>query len=126
MDNAIDATLDVGRSQVETQRRWLARLAPDRQVQNARQRVDDLTGRMALHWRHLVQRRRDQLDAQRRALQAANPDAILQRGYAIVTRGDGQRVTSVAHAAEGSRVQITLRDGQLIADVRERKAESEQ
>jgi exodeoxyribonuclease VII large subunit len=121
LDNAIDGTLDADRRQIETQRRWLARLSPDRQVQNARQRIDDLTARMALHWRHQVQRRRDQLDGQRRALQAANPDAILQRGYAIVTRGDGQRVTSVAQAAEGSRVQITLRDGRLIADVRERR-----
>ena len=123
LDNAVGATLDASRSQVETQRRWLARLSPDRQVQNARQRIDDLTGRMALHWRHQAQRRRDQLDAQRRALQAANPEAILQRGYAIVTRGDGQRVTSVAQAAEGARVQITLRDGRLVADVRERSAE---
>jgi len=40
---------------------------------------------------------------------------------AIVTRSDGQRVTSAQHAAEGTLVQITLHDGRLVAQVRERE-----
>jgi exodeoxyribonuclease VII large subunit len=121
LDGAMGVILDDDRSQVNGQIRLLARLSPDRSIQNARQRVDDLTGRMAIHIQHDLARRRDRLAAQRRALDSASPAAILKRGYAIVTRSDGQRVTSVQHAAEGSRVRITLHDGQLTADVRERE-----
>jgi exodeoxyribonuclease VII large subunit len=101
--------------------RWLARLSPEKQVQNARQRVDDLTGRMMMRLQHRLTRRRDRLAAQTRALEAANPAAILRRGYAMVSRSDGQRVTSAQHAAEGTLVQIKLHDGRLIATVRQRE-----
>jgi exodeoxyribonuclease VII large subunit len=121
LNGAITARLEDDRSQVNGQVRLLARLSPDRYIENARQRVDDLAGRLALHVQHDLARRRDRLAAQARALASASPTAILGRGYAIVTRSDGQRVTSVQHAAEGSRVQITLHDGRLTADVRERE-----
>jgi exodeoxyribonuclease VII large subunit len=121
LNGAMSARLDDDRGQVNGQLRLLARLSPDRQINNARQRVDDLAGRLALHVRRGLERRRDRWAAQVRALDSANPTAILSRGYAIVTRSDGQRVTSAHHAAEGTLVQITLRDGWLTAQVRERE-----
>ncbi len=121
MNSAINTRLDDQRSQVNGQLRLLARLSPDRSIENARQRVDDLAARLALHVQHHLARRRDRLAAQARALTSASPTAILKRGYAIVTRSDGQRVTSAQHAAEGTLVQITLHDGRLVAQVRERE-----
>ena len=91
------------------------------QIQNARQRIDDLTGRMTQQLHRALERRRDRLDAQMRALDAANPAALLRRGYAMVTRSDGQRVTSIQHAAEGTNVQITLQDGRLVARITARE-----
>jgi exonuclease VII large subunit len=35
----------------------------------------------------------------------------------VVTRSDGQRVTSVQHAAEGTSIWIALQDGRLTARV---------
>jgi exodeoxyribonuclease VII large subunit len=121
MDSAMFAVLDDGQRRVDTQIRWLARLSPETQIQNARQQIDDLTGRLVIHLQHDLARRRDRLAAQGRALDAANPSAILRRGYAIVTRSDGQRVTSALHAAEGTTVQIALHDGRLTATVRQRE-----
>jgi len=116
------ARLDEYRRSVDDQARLLVRLSPARQIQDARQRIDDLIGRATLHTQHDLVRRRDRLAGQARALDAANPVALLRRGYAVVTRSDdGQRVTSARDAAEGASLQITLHDGRLTATVQERQ-----
>ena len=114
------------RQALDANRRLLERLSPLVQIQTARQRIDEIANRIDTHLRHGLARRRDRLDARIRALEAANPRALLARGYAIVTRtGDGHRVTSAHDAAEGTRIDIALHDGHLAATVRERAIDSE-
>jgi exodeoxyribonuclease VII large subunit len=116
------ARLDEHRQNVEVQARLLARLSPARQIQDARQRIDDLTSRAEWHAQHDLARRRDRLAGQVRALDAANPAALLRRGYAMLTRtDDGRRVTRARDAAEGTSLRITLHDGRLTATVQERE-----
>ena len=119
------ARLAAFRGEIDAQTRLLDRLSPLHTIQNARQRIDDLTTRAATHLRHDLARQQDRLAAQGRALDAANPLRLLARGYAIVTRtGDGVRVTSVQHAAEGTSIEITLHDGRLTAAVRQRNPDT--
>ncbi len=119
MTETLRAGIAEHRQGIAHQTRWLERSAPQTTIQNARQRIDDLMGRAALHLRSENTRRRDRLEAQQRALEAANPLRLLQRGYALVTRaGDGHRVTSAREAAEGTSIHITLHDGRLTATVR--------
>lgn len=109
------------RQSVNEHARWLARLSPAHEIQTARQRVDDLLARGAVQLQHTLTRRRDQLTAQQRALDAASPVALLERGYALVTRAeDGKRITSAADVSEGAAVRIALRDGALTATVNAR------
>jgi len=109
------------RAALGEQARLLDRLSPAVRVRNARQQVDDLLGRAGARLRLDLERRRERLTAQVRALDSASPLRLLQRGYAIVTRTeDGARVTSVQHAAEDTPITITLHDGQLAATVRRR------
>lgn len=123
---ALGSAFDARRSRLEASARWLARLSPAVTVQNARQRIDDLAGRLDAALRRTLERRRDRLDARTRALHAASPAALLSRGYAMVTRtADGQRVTSVQHAAEGTSIDIILHDGRLTATVRGRRADQQ-
>src|SRR5690554_1491411 len=126
MDSLLSSQLEQLRQNLNATQRWLARLSPTYQVQNARQRIDDLTGRMDTHIRHRLSRDRQRLDAQTRALHAASPLGLLERGYAIVTRtADGARVSSTHDAAEGTTITVTLRDGHLIASVRQRQQGSQ-
>ncbi len=121
LDEAWRAALDERRSGVATAARWLERLSPQVGIQNARQRIDELVARLETRQRHALARRRDRLTATVRALEAASPRALLRRGYALVTRtSDGQRVTSVQQAAEGTSLEIALHDGRLTATVRAR------
>jgi exodeoxyribonuclease VII large subunit len=123
--DAARARLDEHRQNVEAQARWLARLSPSRQIQEARQRIDDSLIRAAMHMQHDLARRRDRLGGQVRALDAANPAALLQRGYAILTRtDDGRRITRARDAAEGTALRITLHDGRLTATVQGRELKS--
>ncbi|MEP0762940.1 MAG: exodeoxyribonuclease VII large subunit, partial [Chloroflexota bacterium] len=109
------------RAALRGQTRLLERLSPAVRVRSARQQVDDLLGRAGARLRLDLERRRERLAAQARALDSANPLLLLRRGYAIVTRTeDGARVTSVQHAAEDTPVTITLHDGRLVATVRRR------
>ncbi|NLX08354.1 MAG: exodeoxyribonuclease VII large subunit [Chloroflexi bacterium] len=122
LDDAMQARIVTRRQALANNARWLERLSPEVRVQNARQRVDDLLARIETHVRHRLDRRRDRLVGQVRALEAANPTALLQRGYALVTRaGDGKRITSAWDAAEQTRVDIALHDGHLIAVVHQRR-----
>jgi exodeoxyribonuclease VII large subunit len=121
MRGALDAQIRDGRQSVDGATRLLARLSPEHAIDSARQRVDVLLNRGARQLRYTLDRRRDRVAAQVRALDAADPRALLRRGYAIVTRTlDGQRVTSAQDAAEGTSVQIALHDGELSARVDDR------
>ena len=112
------------RAALDDRARWMGRLSPAHTIQNARQRLDDITARLTTRLSHSLDRRRDRLAAQARALEAANPRALLQRGYAMVTRaGDGQRITQTMDAAEGTNIVIQLHDGRLTATVRQRDFE---
>lgn len=119
---ALEVTVEERRRSVEAHLRLLERLSPQKQIDTARQRIDDLFDRATVRMTHHLGRWRDRLSAQHRALDNANPLTLLERGYALVTRtSDGHRVTSVRDAAAGTSVVITLHDGRLIATVRERE-----
>lgn len=121
LGGAVRTVLEERRRAIDAHTRLLDRLSPAITVQNTRQRVDDLVSRLDTHWQHTLARRRDRLASLARALDAANPAALLRRGYAIVSRaGDGQRVTSAIQAAEGTTIQVTLHDGRLTARVQQR------
>ncbi|MBN1202535.1 MAG: exodeoxyribonuclease VII large subunit [Anaerolineae bacterium] len=123
--DSLTAALDDCRRALESSGRVLDRLSPLNRIQNARQRVDDLAARIDAFTRHGLARRRDRLQARIDALNAANPTALLARGYAIVTRaGDGHRVSSAHDADAGTRLLIALHDGRLTADVRQRETDT--
>jgi exodeoxyribonuclease VII large subunit len=52
-------------------------------------------------------------------LLALNPAAIMQRGFALVQRPDGQLVHSVQQVQQGEEVKVSLSDGTLTTEIRE-------
>ena len=111
------------------QQTWsLQRVSPLVRLRTLRQRIDDLNQRMSAAQRSRLTLLRERLSARERALTAASPEAILGRGYAIVSSvASGERITSVRddQAAAGSAVHIRLRDGALIAAITTRKEHDE-
>lgn len=97
--------------------RTLGHLSPARRIDTLRQRLDEWNSRILREQSTRLDRLRERLTSRTAALHAANPQAILARGYAIITRDDGQRVNSVAAVSAGDDIHIQLHDGQLNARI---------
>jgi exodeoxyribonuclease VII large subunit len=108
---------------LQQQRRLLAacrlrlRLSsPRARLANARQRLDELAHRAAMAARHSLRLQAESLARLDRTLQAVGPQAVLGRGYAIVTRtADAAVVRSISQVRPGLQLQVRLSDGSFAA-----------
>lgn len=95
----------------------LERLSPQWQVQNGRQRLDELIERSRRASEHGMALKRARALALAERWQALNPLAVLQRGYAVVTTTDGRVIRQAAGLQPGQHVRVRLADGAFGADV---------
>jgi exodeoxyribonuclease VII large subunit len=65
---------------------------------------------------HQFKLRRSHLSGFTSQLESLNPEAILRRGYAIVTRSMGEIVSSVAQVTPGDRLSVRVTDGTFNAE----------
>jgi exodeoxyribonuclease VII large subunit len=87
-------------------------VSPERRIQSARQRVDELARRAHAALFHTIELQAIQLKGMERRLAALNPLAVLRRGYAVVTRKeDGGVVSHVAQASAEMKVRVS--DGEF-------------
>ena len=104
-------------------RRSLMHLSPLRELATLRQRLDDQELRLQRAWHTAHSALAARLAEGTAALGAADPQAILQRGYALLTKvQDGARVTSVTEAGVGDALLAQLRDGELPLRVEDRES----
>jgi exodeoxyribonuclease VII large subunit len=104
---------------LERERQWLdgqlgrlLRAAPRARLARERQRVDDLSRRAARVMAHRLQFMREQVAAQQARLRGLDPRAVLERGYAIVSRRDsGATLSRVGQAESGLELDVRVRDG---------------
>lgn len=125
---AIDGLLEGGAAAIEhrltLERARLARLnasaalsMPSRLLIERRETaLERLTGRMTRAAQAMPQTKRARLDGLMRALNAVNPNAVLERGYAVV-RQNGQAVTDASALNVGDLIDVTLKGGTLGARV---------
>src|SRR5690606_16213388 len=86
------------------------------QIATLRQRIDDWNARLGRDQRKQIALLRERLESREAALNAANPQAILARGYAIVSQ-NGQRIKSAGEAHPGDGHTIQLHDGEIKARI---------
>jgi exodeoxyribonuclease VII large subunit len=95
----------------------LALRSPQAQLQNDRQRLDELIHRSQVALRHKVQLDRSSLVGLNQHLDSLNPMGILGRGYAVITHKDGAAVRSVADIEVDDRLDVRLVDGTFESQV---------
>jgi exodeoxyribonuclease VII large subunit len=95
----------------------LAGRHPRAMVATARARLGPLEARLASAVRLRLASARADLGARAGRLQALSPLAVLGRGYAIVTRGDGRVLRRSDETTPGERVGVRLHHGSLEAVV---------
>ncbi|MBR1821316.1 MAG: exodeoxyribonuclease VII large subunit [Clostridia bacterium] len=78
--------------------------------------LSQLEGRLSAAMPAVLERARHQLGALEASLRALNPEAVLERGYAIVRQNDGV-VSSVKEVNEKAPLRVRLVDGELTANI---------
>ncbi len=112
--NALYARMDNAKSNLKDQATRLILLSPSRRLQSDRQRLDELNrqgARAQVHYLQLALERLKGLDSR---LSTLNPSAVLQRGYAIVTRqADGAVVSRKSQVGLDDDLSIQVQDGEF-------------
>ena len=121
LSTALVATLqgmiDQGHWRLSEQVQRLRLLSPSVQLAQARQRVDDLLGRVEAAMRYDLAVRHERLNGMTGRLAGVGPLGTLGRGYAIVRhRQTDAVVRSVAQVAPGDALDIRVADGEFRAD----------
>jgi exodeoxyribonuclease VII large subunit len=102
------------RQGLDAARSRLLLLSPQRSISAWRQRLEQLTPRLALSWRQTQETRRRHLDYCHSHLNKLDPMAILARGYAVATRlPEGTVIREAASAPPGSKVRVRVSKGKL-------------
>lgn len=113
LGRAAQAGLTHSRRELDRLESRLALRSPRARIRSDRQRLDELQRRGAVALRHRTQLQRAHLQGLEQRLLALNPLAVLSRGFAVVTRPDGQLVRSTAQAQAGDRLHVTVSDGRF-------------
>jgi exodeoxyribonuclease VII large subunit len=96
--------------------------SPERRIQSERQRVDELARRAHSALTYRVQLQSAHVQGMKKRLEALSPLAVIARGYAVVTRKEnGSVVSHVSQTEQGEQIQIRVSDGQLDAEIVNRK-----
>ncbi len=90
--------------------------SPLRRLQTERQRVDELSRRGNAGQVHRLELAMERLKGLENRLTALSPLAVLQRGYAVVTKNK-RVVTSTSQVQDGDALRVRVRDGEFGARV---------
>ncbi|MDZ7752422.1 MAG: exodeoxyribonuclease VII large subunit [Gammaproteobacteria bacterium] len=114
LDNAMSRQLAARSQRLERLEHRLGSTSPASRVALARQDQIRLTQRLHQAWQRGAERRLARLTLAERSLAGLDPDGVLRRGYAIVSRiSDGRLVTRVAMAPAGTALKARVADGEF-------------
>ncbi len=87
-------------------------VSPERQLQSEYQHLDEFSRRAFSALTHRIQLQASNVDGISKRLQSLNPQGILSRGYAIITRKDNGAVVSKTSQAHGE-MKVRVSDGEF-------------
>ena len=91
-------------------------VSPERRIQSEYQHLDELSRRAFSALTHYIQLQSSNVEGMSKRLHSLNPEDILLRGYAIITRKDDGAVVSKVSQARGE-MKVRVSDGEFEAVV---------
>jgi len=116
---AMQLLLQTRRTDLEGSHSLLLSRSPLGRVRRDRQRLDELNLRGSIALMHTLEIDRARLAGLDLRLRALNPQAILERGFSIVTHLDGRIVRSVQQVQPEDDLQVRVSDGEFGARVQD-------
>lgn len=86
--------------------------SPERRIESEYQNLDELSRRAFSSLIHRIQLHQSNVDGISKRLQALNPEGILSRGYAIITKKENGMVVSKVSQAKGD-LKVRVSDGEF-------------
>ncbi len=118
IETAVSRSLNGKRLELRRLRAALSMRSPVRWLGYQRQAVDDMNRRLILAMNRGMERRRHLIGSEVARLEALDPKAVLQRGYAVVRDlASGSVVSSVNEVEDGQWLSISVSDGDFSAEV---------
>lgn len=117
LHKAAATRLITSRSQLDTIADRLRLRSPATRIRRDRQRLDEIIHRGLVSLNHLLKMHKAHLTGIDLRLSALNPQAVLNRGYAIITRVDRQIVRSVVQVKPNDDLSVRVSDGSFGARV---------
>jgi len=90
----------------------LTYVSPERRIRSEYQQLDELSRRTYSSLFHRIQLQSSKVNGLSKRLQSLNPEAVLSRGYAIITQKDDGRVVSKVSQAHGE-MKVRVSDGEF-------------
>ena len=87
-------------------------ISPERRIQSEYQHLDELSRRAFSSLTHRIRLQSSNVDGMSKRLQSLNPERVLSRGYAIITRKEDGTVVSKVSQAHGE-MKVRLSDGEF-------------
>jgi exodeoxyribonuclease VII large subunit len=87
-------------------------ISPERRIQSEYQHLDELSRRAFSAMNHRIQLQASRVDGMSKRLQSLNPEGVLSRGYAIITRKEDGRVVGKVSDA-GAEMKVRVSDGEF-------------
>lgn len=111
------------RSRLDGQQNRLRMRTPLAQIRRGQQRLDELISRVERSLIHTLEINHTRLAGLELRLNALNPQAVLERGYAIVTQPGGDLVRSIKQVHAKEELHVRVSDGTFDVHVKESKDE---
>lgn len=119
MDHLVMSSLQTRNWTLVAFRHRLKLSTPLARIRRDRQQIDELSRRAQVSLIHILQMHTTRLEGLEQGLAALNPQAILQRGYALVKTLDGHLVSSVRQVTPGDALQVHVSDGDFAVRVQQ-------
>lgn len=113
------SALNQSRLTLTGQSRRLDRFQPRYELNGRRQALANLELRMSEQMRNALQASRHRLAFAGARLEGMSPLAKLGQGYGYISRTDGTSIRSVHQVEPGHKLKVHLKDGQILAEVKE-------
>jgi exodeoxyribonuclease VII large subunit len=115
--NVFNESIQFKRVGWKEQQLRLQHLSPERMIQQAMLQIDESARRLRLMMHSRMELLHANLDTVGGRFRALDPQAVLQRGYALVFNSQGNLVDSIAKTNKNERINVHLKDGTLAAEV---------
>jgi exodeoxyribonuclease VII large subunit len=113
MNRALQGVINDQRWRLNRVENRLALRSPVSLIRSDRQRLDDLTRRAVMILNHELKIQTTRLSGLMQRLGSLNPQAVLRRGFAVVTHTDGRLVRSARQVKVEEALNVRVEDGQF-------------